>query len=71
MKYNSTASVGPLNKAADGVHAFCLNMIYSSACNFTVQAWQLLEKAPETPQNKLDRDFYLETLFLKPLEENV
>jgi hypothetical protein len=71
MKYNSSSSVGPLNKAADGLHAFCLNMIYSSACNYTVQAWQLLDKAPETEQNKLDRDFYLETLFLKPLEENV
>ena len=71
MKYNSTASVGPLNQAADGVHAFCLNMIYSSACNYTVQAWMLLEKAPKTPQNESDREFYLETLFLKPLEENV
>ena len=71
MKYNSSSSVGPLNKAADGVHAFCLNMIYESACNYTVQAWQLLEKAPKTPQNESDREVYLETLFLKPLEENV
>jgi hypothetical protein len=46
-------------------------MIYSSACNYTVQAWQLLEKAPKTPQNDLDINFYLETLFAKPLEENV
>ena len=71
MKYNSTASVGPLNKAADGVHAFCLNMIYSSACNYTVQAYQLLEKAPKSVANEQDMKFYLETLFTKPLEENV
>jgi hypothetical protein len=71
MKYNSSSSVGPLNQAADGVHAFCLNMIYASACSMTVQAWQALDKAPDSPQNTADRDFYLETLFLKPLEENV
>tara|TARA_R100001015_G_C4426931_1_gene25520 strand:+ start:60 stop:275 length:216 start_codon:yes stop_codon:yes gene_type:complete len=71
MKYNLSSSVGPLNKAADGVHAFCLNMIYASACNYTVQAWQILDKAPATEQNILDKDFYLETLFLKPLEENI
>jgi len=71
MKYHPSSSVGPLNKAADGVHAFCLNLIYSSACSMTVQAWQSLEKAPQTPQNVADRDFYLDTLFLKPLEENV
>ena len=71
MKNILSSSVGPLNKAADNMHMFCLNMIYSSACNYTVQAWMLLEKAPKTPQNESDREFYLETLFLKPLEENV
>ena len=62
---------GPLTKANENTHAFCLNMIYSSACNYTVLAWQMLEKAPPTPQNEDDIEFYLETLFLKPLEENV
>ena len=62
---------GPLTKAADNTHLFCLNLIYASACSMTVQAWQLLEKAPKTPQNESDVKFYLETLFSKPLEENV
>jgi|TARA_R100000479_G_C6358738_1_gene192111 hypothetical protein len=62
---------GPLTKAADNTHLFCLNLIYASACSMTVQAWQALEKAPKTPQNESDVKFYLETLFLKPLEENV
>jgi len=62
---------GPLTKASENTHAFCLNMIYSSACNYTVIAWQLLEKADKTPQTDDDIKFYLETLFSKPLEENV
>tara|TARA_B100002019_G_C21255427_1_gene593546 strand:+ start:1339 stop:1533 length:195 start_codon:yes stop_codon:yes gene_type:complete len=62
---------GPLTEAADNTHLFCLNLIYASACSMTVQAWQLLEKAPKTPQNDSDLEFYLETLFSKPLEENV
>ena len=62
---------GPLTKAADNTHLFCLNLIYASACSVTVQAWQMLEKAPKTPQNESDINFYLETLFAKPLEENV
>ena len=71
MKNKLSSSVGPLNRAADNMHAFCLNMIYASACSMTVQAWQMLDKDTATPQNVADRDFYLETLFLKPLEENV
>ena len=71
MKYNLSSSIGPLTKAADSTQAFCLNMIYSSACNYTVIAWQMLEKAEKTPQNEDDIKFYLETLFSKPLEENV
>jgi hypothetical protein len=62
---------GPLTKANENTHAFCLNMIYSSAGSRTVQAWQLLEKAPTAPQNDDDISFYLETLFSKPLEVNV
>jgi len=62
---------GPLTKASENTHAFCLNMIYSSACNYTVIAWQMLEKADKTPQTDDDIKFYLETLFSKPLEENV
>jgi len=62
---------GPLTKASENTHAFCLNMIYSSACNYTVIAWQMLEKAEKTPQTDDDIKFYLETLFAKPLEENV
>ena len=62
---------GPLTEASNNTHLFCLNLIYASACSVTVQAWQLLEKAPKTPQNELDINFYLETLFEKPLEENV
>ena len=62
---------GPLTEASDNTHLFCLNLIYASACSVTVQAWQMLEKAPKTPQNELDINFYLETLFEKPLEENV
>jgi len=62
---------GPLTKANENTHAFCLNMIYSSACNYTVIAWQMLEKAEKTPQTDDDIKFYLETLFSKPLEENV
>ena len=62
---------GPLTRAADNTHLFCLNLIYASACTMTVEAWKMLEKAPKTPQNNLDSDFYLETLFAKPLEENV
>ena len=63
--------MGPLTTASENTRTFCLNMIYSSACNYTVIAWQLLEKAPQTPQNDDDIKFYLETLFSKPLEENV
>ena len=62
---------GPLTEASNNTHSFCLNLIYASACTMTVQAWQLLEKAPKTPQNESDCKFYLETLFSKPLEENV
>jgi len=62
---------GPLTKASENTHAFCLNMIYSSACNYTVIAWQMLEKAEKTTQTDDDIKFYLETLFSKPLEENV
>ena len=62
---------GPLTEASDNTHLFCLNLIYASACSMTVQAWQLLEKAPKNPQNDDDIKFYLETLFSKPLEENV
>jgi len=62
---------GPLTQADTNMYAFCTNMIYASACTMTVQAWQLLEKAPKTPQNESDCKFYLETLFSKPLEENV
>ena len=62
---------GPLTEASNNTHLFCFNLIYASACSVTVQAWQLLEKAPKTPQNESDVKFYLETLFLKPLEENV
>jgi hypothetical protein len=62
---------GPLTEASNNTHLFCLNLIYASACSVTVQAWQMLEKAPKTPQNELDINFYLETLFEKPLEENV
>jgi len=62
---------GPLTEAIDNTHLFCLNLIYASACSMTVQAWQMLEKAEKTPQNDDDIKFYLETLFSKPLEENV
>ena len=71
MLYNNSSSVGPLIKAADSVHVFCLNMIYSQACNYTVQALQLLEKADKTVAIEQDMKFYLDTLFAKPLEENV
>ena len=62
---------GPLTQASENVHHFCLNLIYATACSMTVEAWQLIEKAPKTDSNKNDAAFYLETLFLKPLEENV
>lgn len=71
MKHSSSSSVGPLNRVAENTQAFCLNMIYASACNYTVIAWQLLENAEKTPQTEDDIKFYLETLFSKPLEENV
>jgi len=71
MKNKTLSTPGPLTAASENMHAFCLNMIYSSACNYTVQAWQLLEKAPASPQNDDDIKFYLETLFSKPLEVNV
>jgi len=63
--------MGPLTEASNSTQLFCLNLIYASACTMTVQAWQMLEKAPSTPENDDDIKFYLETLFLKPLEENV
>lgn len=63
--------MGPLTEANNSTQLFCLNLIYASACSMTVQAWQMLEKAPSSPQNDDDIKFYLETLFLKPLEENV
>ncbi len=71
MKDKTLSAPGPLTTASENTHTFCLNMIYSSACNYTVIAWQLLEKAPKTPQNDDDIKFYLETLFSKPLEVNV
>ena len=71
MKNKTLSTPGPLTAASENTHAFCLNMIYSSACNYTVIAWQMLEKAEKTPQTDDDIKFYLETLFSKPLEENV
>ena len=56
MKNKLSSSVGPLNKAADNMHMFCLNMIYASACSMTVQAWQMLDKETATPQNIADRE---------------
>ena len=63
--------MGPLTEASNSTQLFCLNLIYASACTMTVQAWQMLEKAPSTPENDDDISFYLETLFSKPLEVNV
>ncbi len=71
MKNKTLSAPGPLTTANENTHAFGLNMIYSSACNYTVIAWQMLEKAPSTPENDDDISFYLETLFSQPLEANV
>ena len=51
--------------------AFCLNLVYSSACTYTVQAYQKMASLPQTPETKDDMKFYLETLFMRPLEENI
>ena len=67
---NLSAS-GPLHATQRNMELFCLNLIYASACSYTVQAYQLLEKAPKSVANEQDMKFYLETLFTKPLEENV
>lgn len=62
---------GPLSKASENSQLFCLNLVYASACSMTVEAWQFMNKGPQTPQNQQDAKFYLDTLFSKPLEENV
>jgi len=67
---NLSAS-GPLQVTKRNMELFCLNLIYASACSYTVQAYQLLESAPATVKTDADMKFYLETLFSKPLEENV
>jgi hypothetical protein len=46
--------------------AFCLNLVYSSACTYTVQAYQKMASLPQTPETKDDMKFYLETLFSQP-----
>jgi hypothetical protein len=71
MKNKILSTPGPLTEAAQNTHIFCLNMVYAGACDMTVKALQMLEGAPETTENILDRDYYLEILFMKPLEENV
>ena len=71
MKDKILSAPGPLTTASENTHIFCLNMIYASACDMTVKTLQVLEKSPETTENILDRDYYLEILFMKPLEENV
>ncbi len=70
LKTNLSAS-GPLAQSKLNTDTFCLNMIYSSACNYTWIAYDLLSKAESTPENDADMKFYLETLFTRPLEENV
>jgi hypothetical protein len=70
LKTELSAS-GPLAQTQKNMDIFCTNMLYSSACNYTWQAYALLEKANSTPQNDADMKFYLETLFTRPLEENV
>jgi len=58
---------GPIAQTRQNADVFCLNLIYATACYGTVQAYQILEKAPATPANQADVKFYLETLFSKPL----
>ena len=71
MLKTKLSSSGPLSRTQANMDMFCLNLIYATACNYTVQAYQLLEKAEPTKANQADIKFYLETLFSKPLEENV
>jgi hypothetical protein len=71
MLKTNISSSGPLSETQANMDKFCLNLIYSGACHYTVQAYQLLEKAEASPTNEADIKFYLETLFARPLEENV
>jgi len=72
MSYKETSSTtGPISQTQRNMDAFCFNLIYASACHYTVIAYQTLAKQPETPANNDDLKFYLETLFSRPLEENV
>ncbi len=71
MLKTELSSSGPLTQSQRNMDIFCMNMMYSSACNYTWQAYELLEKAPQSPQNDADMKFYLETLFTRPLEDNV
>ena len=71
MYKTELSSSGPIAQSQKNMDMFCLNLIYSSACNYTWLAYELLSKAESTPENDADMKFYLETLFTRPLEENV
>ena len=70
-EHKTTAVNGPISQTQRNMDAFCLNLIYASACHYTVQAYQSLQKAPETPQTNDDLKFYLETLFSRPFVKDV
>ncbi len=71
MYKTELSSSGPIAQSQKNMDMFCLNLIYSSACNYTWLAYELLSKSESTPENDADMKFYLETLFTRPLEENV
>jgi len=71
QRHDNVWGVGPLNKSVRNMQLFCEALIYSSACTYTVQAYQTMDKLPETDATNDDMSFYLETLFSQPLEENV
>ena len=70
LKTELSAS-GPLAQSRRNVDVFCLNLVYATGCNGCIEAYQILAKAPETAANTADMNFYLGTLFSRPLVSDV
>jgi hypothetical protein len=71
MKDKTLSPPGTMELTRKNMDEFCANMLYASACNYTWLAYVAIAKAEPTPNSSADMKFYLETLFMRPLEENI
>ncbi len=71
MKDKTLSSPPTMELTRKNMDAFCSNMLYASACHGTWLAYVAMSKAEPTARLHADMKFYLETLFTRPLEENI